>query len=60
MVLDKMVQALQSGSFFVDQGQVQWVLQGDPQCAFCPASSNEDIEISLVPRQWLVFLCEEQ
>ena len=38
----------------MDQEHVYWILQGDPQYAFVPACSNDEIEITLVPRQWLV------
>ena len=50
MELDTVVQALQSGGFLVGQVQENWILQGDPQYALVPAGSNEEIEITLVPR----------
>ena len=50
MELDTIVQAPQSGGFLVGQVQVYWILQGDPQYALVPAGSNEEIEITLVPR----------
>ena len=36
--------------FSVEQVQVCWILQGDPQYTFFTAGSNEETEISLVPR----------
>ena len=48
-----MVQPLQSWTFLV---QVFWILLGDPQYAFVPAGSVDEIEISLVPRdRWPVI-----
>ena len=51
MGTDKNVRALQHRDFLVNQVQVCWRLQGDPQYAFVPAGSNHRIEITLVPRQ---------
>ena len=50
----KLVQAYQNRCLFVDQVQVYWILEGDPRYAFVPASSNEEIKVTLVsslPRQ---------
>ena len=46
----KMVQALQRSYVFVDAVQVCWMMQGDPHYAFLPAGTNDEIEITLVPR----------
>ena len=58
MGFNTMIQAFQS-CFFVDQMQVNWILQGYPQYAFAPAGSNDEIEISLVPRDERVVAQEE-
>ena len=52
--LDKMIQALQSKGLLVDQVQVCCILLGDPRYAFVPADSNDEIEITLLVRQWPV------
>ena len=39
---------------FVDHVQTYCILQGDPQHAFVPAGSHDEIDISLVPRRWPV------
>ena len=56
MGLDKMIQALQSGSFLVDHVEVYRILQSDPRYTVVPAGSNDEIEVSLVLRQWLVSI----
>ena len=38
--------------FLVDEVQVYWILKGDPQYAFVPAGSNDEIEITLAPKHW--------
>ena len=45
--LDNIVQALQGMKSLVDPVQVYWILQGDPQHAFVPAGSNDEIEVFL-------------
>ena len=45
-----MVEALRRRKFFVDQVRVYWMFQGDPQYAFFPTGTNDDIEITLGPR----------
>ena len=49
MELDE-VQALQSRGLLVDRVQVQWNPQGGPQYAFVSACSNDENEITMVPR----------
>ena len=43
-----MVQALQSRYVLMDQVQVSWMLQGDPQYAFVPAGWNDETETTWV------------
>ena len=52
--MDKIVQALQSKKNLVDQVQLNWIFAGDPQYAVVPAGSNDDMEITQVPREWPV------
>ena len=48
--MDEMVQAMHRRKFQADQVQVFWMIQGDPQYAFVPTGTNDEIEITLVPR----------
>ena len=46
---------LQRRTFSVDQVQVDWMIPGDPQYAFLPAGTSDEIELTLVPRdEWSV------
>ena len=48
--MDKMVQALQRRSCLVDQSASYWMVQGDPQNAFVLAGTNDENDITLVPK----------
>ena len=43
MVTDNMAQTLQRRTFTVDQMQVYWMIQGEPQYTFFVAGTNDDI-----------------
>ena len=46
-----MVRALRCGNFLVKQAQACRMIRGDSKYAFFPAGTNDEIEISLVPRR---------
>ena len=50
MGIYKMVQALQRRTCLVNHVQVYWIIQGDQRCAFFPNGTNNEIELTLVPR----------
>ena len=50
MGIGRMVEALQSRNFIVDQVQVYGIMQGDPQYVFVLAGSNEGVEVTLPER----------
>ena len=55
-----MVEAMESCGFIADQVKVYWMIQGDPQYAFLPAGTNDEIDLTLVPRNtWRPVVSEE-
>ena len=48
--LEKMVQTQLSRHVFVSQVQVYWIMLGDPENGIFPARSNEELEVTLLPR----------
>ena len=57
---DKLVQTLQRRNVLVDQVWVYLITPGDPQEAFVPAGSNDEVDVTLLPRnEWRPGLSEE-